>query len=349
MPLQAVRNLLAHHLALGACALSLLTAAQSVSAQSTTTIDEVGEAFHSPALGISGIRASSPRRTQPGDSVEALGALDDNSNLVAADGPGPIAPTVHATLGQLRSALWYWLDAEERIKLNRVDLRNTSNAETSRIRFFLTDRALRRFAPMALGARRRRAEAVALRSASAVHDPAGADAIVRNPVIARLVRRREEVEVASVIEFAERMQRLGSAISRESPTDSERDRAADAAVLAAAEAMQTGDVAAVALTVAEASIAYGSRAERQVVVDEAIQLLEEAVAVARGNPTVERPLPALPISIDPDADQVAVVVNAPRGANRSSGARRGRGTTTVMVPRTGPSAQCYNDFRCFAQ
>ena len=320
-------------------------------AQSGSAVDQVGEAFNAPAMGVSGLQ-STARRQQPTDSIEALGALDDTRGLSASnDGPGPIARTVHVSLGQLRSALWYWLDSEERTRLNSVDLGNTANANTDRVRYFLADRALRRFAPMALAARRRRTEAVALRSASEVRDAAGALSASRLNVVAQILRRRETVEIETVREFAQRMERLGSAISRESPTDSERDRAADAAVVAASEAARTGDIADVALTVAEASIAYGSRAERQVVVDEAIHLLEEAAAVARGNPTVERPLPPLPISIDPDSDLIVQVVHAPRVRGHASTPRRGRppATTTITVPRTGPSSQCYNDFRCFTQ
>ncbi len=321
-----------------------------------STVDQVGEAFRIPALGLTGLQ-DRPRRTVAGDAAEALGnlgALDDTRALNTTDGPGSIAPTVHVSLGQLRGALWYWLDSEERLRLDRVDLRNTSTGSSTRVAYFLADRVLRRFAPMALGARSRRAEAVALRSSAEIRDAASAQAALRLAVVSRVTHRREAVESASVREFALRMQRLGAAISRDCPTDDERDRAADAAVVAAADAVRTTDMNDVAFTIAEAAIAFGSRAERQVVVDEAIHLLEEAAAVARGNPTVERPLPPLPVSIDPDADMVALLPRAsgqrPTGHTGASGRRaRTAAATTVMVRREGPSAQCYNDFRCFAQ
>ncbi len=318
---------------------SLLFATAPARAQSA--LESVGEAFRTPAL----------TRTRSTTAPSPLDNLDDTQHLNNADGPRPEAQSVHPTIAALRGSLWYWLDETERRRLSTVDATRTSTADTPTLQLFLADRALRRFAPMALAVLSRRAEAVALRSAPAIRTMSNADAVARLPVIARILRRRERVEVATAAGFARRLQRLGAAINPTIPTDEDRELAADRAVAAASEAARTRDPAEVAIVIAETNIAYGGRAARSVVVDEAIHLLEELVAIARGNPAVERPLPPLPVSIDPDANELPIAAvaaaNTQRATPAQARARRARNAAAPLVRRAGPDARCYDDFRCF--
>jgi hypothetical protein len=343
--------------ALAALTLAAATLTAGAARAQSSTVDQVNEAFRAPALGIGGPAITPPsRRTQQG--LSPLDALDDTRGLDGQDGPSVEGRTVHPTIAQLRGALWYWLDETERRRLMTVDAARTSGADTPTLQLFLADRAVRRFAPMALAVLSRRAEAIALRGSGAIRTVTAADAVVRMPVVARVLRRREQVATATAASFARRMERLGPAITPGNPSEDDRQHAADRAVVAAAEAARTRDAAEVALTIAETGIAYGGRAERSVVVDEAIHLLEELVAVARGTPAVERPLPSLPVSIDPDANDLptGAPAHASRGA-RATGSHaertttgRSRGTAprgASMVRRAGPDARCYDDFRCF--
>ncbi|MBL8685618.1 MAG: hypothetical protein JNK05_40955 [Myxococcales bacterium] len=332
-----------------ASAFAVALAASSASAQ--TALEQVGDAFRTPALGVGG-RAT---RATPQSGLSPLDSLDSTQHLNNADGPGAEHPSVHPTISALRGALWHWLDEPGRRRLMAVDAQRTSAADTQRVQLFLADRALRRFAPMALAMLSRRTEALALRGAPALRTLADADAVARNSVVQRIMRRREAVDVATASGFARRLIRLGASISPAFSNDEDLQFAADRAVVAAAEAARTRDAAEVALVIAETNIAYGSRAERSVVVDEAIHLIEEAVAIARGNPAVERPLPALPVSIDPDANvlpigpaaQPTTVATRPAATRgRASRPRSGQGSAS-LVRRPGPDARCYDDFRCF--
>lgn len=329
-------------------AASALLAAPSASAQ--TAIDRVGEAFRTPALGLSG---HSERGS--GQGTTPLNDLDDTQHLNGSnDGAPREAQSVHPTIAALRGALWYWLDETERRRLTTVDASRTSAAETATLQLFLADRALRRFAPMALAVLSRRTEALALRGSPRLRTMTDADAVARNTTVQRILRRREEVATATAATFARRLQRLGASIAPTIPSEEDREFAADRAVVAAAEAARTRDPAEVAIVIAETNIAYGGRAARSVVVDEAIHLLEELVAIARGNPAVERPLPPLPVSIDPDANDLpigpsTVAANArARGRNaRGRNARARTQPTPALVRRAGPDARCYDDFSCF--
>ncbi len=320
---------------------SLLTFA-SAPASAQTAIDRVGEAFRTPALGLGG-------RTTTTRSATPLDDLDNTQHLDNADGPQREAQSVHPTIAALRGALWYWLDEAERRRLTAVDATRTSSADTPTLQLFLADRALRRFAPMALAVLSRRNEALALRGSPAIRTVADADAAARNAVVARVLRRREQVAVATAAGFARRLQRLGAAISPTTPSEEDREFAADRAVVAAAESARTRDPAEVAVVIAETNIAYGGRAARSVVVDEAIHLLEELVAIARGNPAVERPLPPLPVRIDPDANDLPIAATTvAQRPSRARGTSRARTPSTpALVRRAGPDARCYDDFRCF--
>lgn len=333
-----------------ASALAAALAAEPAFAQ--TALEQVGDAFRTPALGLGGRSSRAPQ-----SGLSPLDSLDNTQHLNNADGPAAEHQSVHPSIATLRTALWYWLDEPGRRRLMAVDAQRTSTADTQRVQLFLADRALRRFAPMALAMLSRRAEAIALRSAPPVRTLADADAITRNAVVQRIVRRREAVDVATASGFARRLIRLGASINGTSSSDEDRQFAADRAVVAAADAARTRDAAEVALVIAETNLAYGTRAERSVVVDEAIHLLEEAVAIARGNPAVERPLPSLPVSIDPDADVLPIgptapIANATTSAGHANRARgrgaraRVTGRTPTLVQRPGPSARCYEDFRC---
>ncbi|MFO0558515.1 MAG: hypothetical protein U0269_10900 [Polyangiales bacterium] len=334
--------------------LSLVLAASTLlaagSARAQTAIDRVGEAFRTPAFGLSG-----PSERGSGQGTTPLNDLDDTQHLNgSADGAPREAQSVHSTIAALRGALWHWLDETERRRLSAVDATRTSGAETATLQLFLADRALRRFAPMALAVLSRRNEAIALRRAAQLRTTSDADAVARNATVVRILRRREEVATATAATFARRLQRLGASISPTTPSEEDREFAADRAVVAAAEAARTRDPSEVAIAIAETNIAYGGRAARSVVVDEAIHLLEELVAIARGNPAVERPLPPLPVTIDPDANDLPIgpstVASAPRTSARNARARsrrpRAQGTP-ALVRRAGPDARCYDDFRCF--
>ncbi len=329
-------------------ALALLASTGTAHAQSA--IDAIDQAFRgtssramtSPALGPGGARMI---RAESGP----LESLDDTRGLDGGDGPSPEAASVHPTIAALRNALWHWLDPDERRRLATVDATRTVSADTAAVQLFLVDRALRRFAPMALGALSRTAEATALRRAPAVRTVALAEGVCRLPVVARALRRHDAVAVATAASFARRLTRLGASIQTTVTDEDERQHAADRAVTAAAEAARTRDAGEVALVIAETGIAWGGRAERARVVDEAIHLLEETVAIARGTPAVERPLPPLPVRLDPDADAPSTEPSrAPRGRGgsvRSSATRAP--STTETAPRPSPSARCYEDPRCF--
>lgn len=324
--------------------------APSASAQSA--IDSMNDAFRAAPL----VR-SQPRSTH---SPTGLDNLDEPVVTGQSDGPVREAQSVHPTIAAVRGALWYWLDETERRRLSTVDATLTSAADTRTLQLFLVDRALRRFAPLALAALERRNEAIALRNAPPIRTIADADAVGRLPAVTRVMRRRESIETSTSAAFARRMQRLGASISSASMTEHDREFAADRAVVAAAEAARTRDPAEIAIVIAETNIAFGGRAARSVVVDEALHLLEELVAIARGNPAVERPLPPLPVRIDPDAADLPIAVaSAPearptRGATATR-ARPGRSSargstgnqTPPLVRRAGPDVRCYDDFRCF--
>jgi hypothetical protein len=341
----------ARHWLVFASALVATSAAAPAFAQSSSAIDQVGEAFRTPALGVGGRATSSSER-----GLSPLDSLDSTQHLNSGDGPAPEHRSVHPTIAILRSALWYWLDDAGRRRLMAVDAQRTSAADTQRVQLFLADRALRRFAPMALAMRSRRAEAIALRGSPALRTLADADTVARNAVVQRILRRREAVAVATASGFARRLIRLGASISGASSGEDDPQIAADRAVVAAAEAARTRDATEVAMAIAETNLAYGDRAERSVVVDEAVHLIEEVVAIARGNPAVERPLPPLPVSIDPDANVLpigpasapttAVVARNAQPRARAARARPTRGTAS-LVQRPGPDARCYDDFRCF--
>lgn len=326
-------------------ATSTLLAAGLASAQSA--IDRVGDAFRTAALGV---RARSERSSVQPSSL--LNDIDDTQQLSdSIDGPPREAQSVHPTIATLRGALWYWLDETERQRLHTVDATQTSGGDTTTLQLFLADRALRRFAPMALAVRSRRHEAIALRRAAPLRTIDDAVAVARNPTVLRILRRREYVETSTAATFARRLQRLGAAIVSTTPSEEDREFAADRAVIAAAEAARTRDPTEVAMAIAETNIAYGGRAARSIIVDEAIHLLEELVAIARGNPAVERPLPPLPIRIDPDANDLpigtSVATIAPHSPTRGRHSRTQRTHTPSVVRRAGPAARCYDDFRCF--
>jgi hypothetical protein len=337
------------------CAASLCAALVHREALGQSAIDQVNDAFRTPALGVGGRSSSGTRASASG--LSPLDALDSTQHLSGADGPSTEHVSVHPTIAALRGALWYWLDESERRRLSSVDAARTNNADTPTLQLFLADRALRRFAPMALAVRSRRAEALALRALPPLRTLADANAAARVSVVQRIIRRREAVEVATVASFARRLQRLGASIVTTLPTDEDREFAADRAVIAATEAARTRDAAEVAIAIAETGIAYGGRAERSVVVDEAIHLLEELVAVARGTPAVERPLPPLPVRIDPDANDLPTGVLPSQSSTPSARAQhrtaRGRAPRTAgstepaLVRRSGPDARCYDDLRCF--
>jgi uncharacterized protein (DUF2267 family) len=326
-------------------ATSTLLAAGLANAQSA--IDRVGDAFRTAALGV---RARSERSSVQPSSL--LNDIDDTQQLSdSIDGPPREAQSVHPTIATLRGALWYWLDETERQRLHTVDATQTSGGDTTTLQLFLADRALRRFAPMALAVRSRRHEAIALRRAAPLRTIDDAVAVARNPTVLRILRRREYVETSTAATFARRLQRLGAAIVSTTPSEEDREFAADRAVIAAAEAARTRDPTEVAMAIAETNIAYGGRAARSIIVDEAIHLLEELVAIARGNPAVERPLPPLPIRIDPDANDLpigtSVATIAPHSPTRGRHSRTQRTHTPSVVRRAGPAARCYDDFRCF--
>ncbi len=330
-------------------------------ARAQSTLESVDQAFR-PAVSRPGAPAPSRGPGVATGSRAGLGPLDGLDDPRAIDGsdePSPEAASVHPTIAALRQALWHWLDPDERRRLATVDARETASADTPTVQLFLIDRALRRFAPMALAALSRRTEAIALRGAPAVRTDALADRVARWPVVTRTLLRREAVAVATAASFARRLQRLGASITATVTDEDERQHAADRAVTAAAEAARTRDVGEVALVIAETGIAWGGRAERTRVVDEAIHLLEESVAIARGTPAVERPLPALPVRIDPDADELPMgpvptahgrgASRAPRGGRltRPAPSARDRASSPALVRRAGPSARCYEDPRCF--
>lgn len=302
-------------------------------------VEEVNNAFVETAE-TARIREAQRQRA----GMSALEAIDDTQALTrVSEGAPPATDGTHPAIAMLRGALWYWLDTDERALLAAVDTSRTTMGDPAVVQRFLVDRALRRFAPMALAACRRRAEAVALRGVAPVSDDRAMDSVARMAVVARIVRRRQSVEVATVEQFAQRQLRLGASMPQGLTGENDRDFAADRAVIAVAEAARLRDPAEIARVIAETSIAYGGRAERRVVVDEAVHLLEEATAIARGNPIVERPMPHLPVSIDPDADMLP---NGALAAVRPRHARPRRGSVPANVQRTGPSARCFDDFRC---
>jgi hypothetical protein len=248
---------------------------------------------------------------------------------------------VSPVIVQYRNALWRWFAPEERSRLDAIDASGTAGAEAHLLRFFAVDRALRRFAPMALDAVVRGREAVRLRALPPVVDERSASVAARSPVVLAAVRRRDHVANASAEALARALIEHGPALSREgapglAPQSAERLLAADRAVLAAADAAHFRDVGDVAEAALAAATAYGTDVDRAAVVDACVDLLRELVTVARESPPVTAPSGYLPPAVDPLAEALA---EPPARAGRGRRARAG-------LRAAAPTPACVEEFTC---
>jgi hypothetical protein len=189
---------------------------------------------------------------------------------------------VNPVIEQFRTALAGWMTADERARLDAVDVRDTWTGEPHALRWLAADRALRQFAPMALDGIVRSRDAARLRSLPAVTDARGAAAVARERVIAAAVRRRARVDVETADRFALRIATWGIDPPAESGWRAdERALAADRAVIAAADCAMRDDVAEAANAAQEAAAVLGDGDERARVVDAAIDLVRDMAFAAR--------------------------------------------------------------------